>query len=316
MKRLLLASTALVATAGVASAEIKLGAKSFARFGIGYIEDRDPANAEQSDTIFVSRFRFNIDGSAETDGGVRFGARVRLQADETDEGEAGVAKLAAPSFVVDYGGLHVAVGNVGGAIANLNKRSGFEPGLEGFFGQASGIDYGHVADSSDGAGHNAVYFDYGIGGFSIAASYDQRTDAGGGDRWDVSATYKIGNITAGVAHGQTDVVGDNDPSLTVLTLHGVFGDLEGALVVADDATEDPATDDTAYGLSFLYRVGAAAFAFAYGDGAAVGDEQIISIGAAYDLGGGVSLVGGIGRTDKDSASSDQMRADFGVHFDF
>ena len=314
MKRLLLASTALVATAGVASAEYAFS--GLARFGIGYIEDRDPANAEQSDTILVSRFQFNFDGSTETDGGVRFGARVRFQADEDATGEADVAKLAGPSFVVEYGGLQVAAGNVGGAIANLNKRSGYEPGLESFVGQASGIDYGFLDSSSTASGDHAAYFKYGVGDFSIAASYDQRTDANGGDRWDVSATYTIGNITAGVAHGQTDAMGDNDPSLTVLTLAGDFGDFKGALVVADDATEDKATDDTAYGLSASYTVGATTFIFAYGDGGAVDDEQKVGIGALHDLGGGASLRGGIGRTDKDSDSSDQMRADFGVHFDF
>ena len=321
MKRLLLASTALVATAGVAAADIEFS--GLARFGIGYVEDRElivGAQPDVSDTILVSRFRFDIDGSAETDGGVRFGARVRLQADEDNlTGEANEATLAAPSFVVEYGGLQVAAGNVGGAIGSMGGRSGFEPGLESFFGQTSGIDYGHVADSSTGAGNNAVYFSYSVGDFGIAASYDQRTDAG--DSWDVSATYTVGNITAEVAHGQTDAgTGGDDPSLTVLTLRGTFGDLEAALLVADDKTQIVRTDGSAYGLSARYTVGATRFLFAYGDGSAVGDDQIISIGADYDLGGGASLHGGIGRRSglniAGTREFDEMRADFGVNFNF
>ena len=318
MRKFFLASTVLVATAGVAAAEVKIGASSYARFGIGYLEDRDTANDEISDTILVSRFRLNMDGSAETDGGAKFTARVRIQADENaDTGEADVAKLSGANFSVSYGGLQVAAGNVGGAVDNLKNYYGNEVGLEAFAGQYSSIDYGILSYASVASGQNAVFFKYEVGDFAVAASYDQRSDADGGDRWDASATYTFGNIIAAVAHAQTDAAtsGNDDPSLTVLTLGGTFGDLSGTLLVADDKTGDTASDGTAYGLSAAYTVGATKLLFAYGDGAADDDNQWIGVGAKYDLGGGASLQGGIGRTDKDSGE-DKMRADFGAHFAF
>ena len=132
-------------------------------------------------------------------------------------------------------------------------------------------------------------------------------------------TYTFGNITAAVAHGQTDAATGDDPSLTVLTLGGEFGDLSATLFVADDNTEvktiGTATDGTAYGLSAAYKVGATTLMFAYGDGNADGDTQWIAVGAHYDLGGGASLRGGIGRNDQDSRE-DKMQADFGVQFNF
>ena len=315
MKKLLFASTALIATAGVAAAEVKFG--GYGRFGLGYVEDRDATNDEISDTILVSRFRLNIDGITETDGGVKFQARVRLQADENaDTGEADVAKLNGAQFSVSYGGLEVVAGNTAGAIDNLSKYYGTEPGLEGFAGQYSGVDYGFLGYATGNTGDNAVYFNYAVGDFAVAASYDQRTETDGGDRWDASLTYTFGNITAAVAHGQTDAgTGNDDPSLTVLTLHGGFGDLAATLFVADDNTEDKATDDTAYGLSAAYTLGATTLQFAYGDGNAENDTQWIAVGAHYDLGGGASLRGGIGRKDSDSGE-DKMHADFGAHFAF
>ena len=325
MKKLLFASTALIATSGVALADVKFD--GFGRFGIGYLEDRseeEDADANVSDTILVSRFRLNINGTAESDGGVEFSARLRLEANENaGTGEADVADLNGAGFAVDYGGLHVAAGNVGGALDNLASYFGNEPGLESFAGQASGVGYDFLGYATNEPGANAVFFKYGVGDFAVAASYDQRSDADDGDRWDISATYTLGNITAAVAHGQTDAGADDDPSVTVLTLGGEFGDLSGTLLIADDNTKNPdnddgsasATDGTAYGLSAAYTVGATQFLFVYGDGGADEDTQWVGVGAIHDLGGGATLRGGIGRKDQDSGE-DQMQADFGAHFAF
>ena len=202
MKKLLFATTALIATASMASAEVKLS--GLGRFGIGYLEDRDPANADQSDTILVSRFRLNIDGVTETDGGVEFSARLRAEANETATGEAEEAKLNGGRFSVIYGGLRVDAGNVDGAIAGLDNRSGNEPGLEFFLGQGSGKNYSHLGYQSSKAGSHGVFFEYEVGSLKFGASYDQ-DDPTSGDRWDAAVIYAFNNITAGIAHGQNDL---------------------------------------------------------------------------------------------------------------
>ncbi|WP_281973064.1 porin [Ruegeria faecimaris] len=345
MKKVLFASTALIATASVAAAEVKFS--GYGRFGIGYQEDRTAATTttttttttassatvqnvnvfanDTDDTILVSRFRLNIDGTAETDGGVEFSARVRLQADEdSSTGEANSAGLNGARFSVIYGGLRVDAGNVAGAFDNLANYYGNEPGLENFIGQYSAVDYGFLGYSSTGSGSNAVFFQYAVGDFAFGASYDQATIFQGGgnttsaDRWDVSATYTFNNITAALAYGQTDA-GDagDDPSLLVFTLGAEFGDFSGTLFVADDKTENDLTDGTAWGVSGAYNVGAATtLTFAYGDGNADADTQQYGIGAIYDLGGGVSLRGGVGVSDCDVCDDSTTRADFGAQFNF
>ena len=96
MKKLLFALTALIATAGVAAAEATVDFDGLARFGIGYVEDRDRlvgARTDVSDTILVSRFRLNIKAITETDGGAKFEARLRVQAEEDNlTGEANTAE--------------------------------------------------------------------------------------------------------------------------------------------------------------------------------------------------------------------------------
>ena len=322
MKKVLFATTALIATAGVAAAEVKFG--GYGRFGIGYLEDRS-TDANVSDTILVSRFRLNIDGIVETDGGVRFEGRVRLQADEdSDNGEANAAGLNGARFSVIFGGLRVDAGNVAGSFDNLANYYGNEPGLESFIGQYSGVDYDFLAYSSTGAGANAVFFQYAVGDFAFGASYDQNVGNVGGDttlsgidRWDLSATYTFNNITAALAYGQTDApAGGEKSTLTVLTLGAEFGDFSGTLFVADDDVADDATNGTAYGFSLAYNVGAAlTLTAAYGDGSADDDTQQYGVGAIYDLGGGASLRGGIGNTKTGDADG-QLRADFGAQFNF
>lgn len=312
MKKLLFATTALIATASVAAAEVKFG--GYGRFGIGYKENRS-ADPEVSDTILVSRFRFNIDGVAETDGGAKFEARVRLQADEdSDTGDADVAGLNGARFSTSYGGLRVDAGNISGAFDNLNNYYGNEPGLESFIGQYSGVNYSFVSYSSGDAGANAVFFKYAIENFSFGASYDQDSaaDSATGDRWDLSATYALDNITAAVAHGQNDM----GESLTVLTLGGEWGDFSGTLFVADDDVSEKTKEGTAYGLSAAFNVGTATtLTFAYGDGSGDSDKQQLGAGLIYDLGGGASLRGGIGQS-KVGDENGIMQADFGAQFNF
>lgn len=365
MKKVLFASTALIATAGVAAAESGVNFSGYGRFGVGYQEDRSFTTSETvrfltaatttgggvttnvvtttltgtiegTDTILVSRFRLNIDGFTETDGGVRFEGRVRLQADEDSAtGEQNSAGLNGARFSVIYGGLRVDAGNVAGAFDNLPNYYGNEVGLELFAGQYSGVDYSFLGYSSTGSGANGVFFQYAVGDFAFGASYDQRdavttvvtnaagtralvTDNQSSDRWDISASYNFNNITAAVAYGQTDATdGGSDPSLTVLTLGGEWGDFSGTLFVADDATQVDATDGTAWGLSVAWNLGAATTLLAaYGDGNADADTQQIAIGAIYDLGGGASLRGGIGQNDCSICADSQIVADFGAQFNF
>ncbi len=364
MKKVLFATTALVATASVAAAEVRFS--GYGRFGIGYYEDRTATltrtvtsgttvttittasggtdtttitlttttqveGTRTDETILVSRFRLNIDGVAETDSGVQFSARVRLQADEDfATGEANSAGLNGARFSVIYEGLRVDAGNVSGAFDNLPNYYGNEPGLENFVGQYAAVDYGFLGYSSTGSGSNAVFFQYAVGDFAFGASYDQKTVialsdpsdpttsfTSDRDRWDVSVQYSFDNITAALAYGQTSAAdgGDKD-TLTVLTLGGEWGDFSGTLFVADDDVANDAQNGTAYGLSAAYNIGAATtLTFAYGDGSADNDTQAYGIGAIYDLGGGASLRGGIGQSKAGDGDS-RLRADFGAQFNF
>ncbi len=325
MKKILFASTALIATAGVAAADVSFG--GYGRFGVAYNEAN---TGTVSSTVVVSRFRMNIDASAETDGGVRFSARVRMQADDNlTAGTANAAGLNGARFSVEYEGLRVDVGNVAGALDNLPGYYGEEPGLENFVGQYSGADYSFTGYSSDGNGengvangtHNGVYARYAMGDFAFAASYDDNNGTAG-DRWDIHGAYTFGNITAALGYGETDATATEiKQDILVLTLAGSWGAFNGTLFVGNETiddgfnAEDVTVSDTFYGLSAGYDVSSATTVVAsYGDGSGTGDAQQYGLGVIHDLGGGVSLRGGVGNTKVGGVSN--TRADFGARFNF
>lgn len=109
MQKALLATTALVLSAGVAAADVTIS--GYGRTGIIYYED---GLVGDKDTQVISRLRMNLDATTETDSGVEFGARFRLQWDQGDDTRDtghNAAKL-----WISAQGLTVEVGNVDTAI--------------------------------------------------------------------------------------------------------------------------------------------------------------------------------------------------------
>ncbi|MAY44896.1 Porin [Marinibacterium anthonyi] len=320
MKKTLLTSTALVLMAGAAAAQVSFS--GYGRFGLGYNEARGDAGGE--DTALVSRFRLNIDGKAVTDAGVEFSARVRLQADDDPyNNEQKAAGLNGARYSVIYGGLRVDAGNVAGSFDNLANYYGYEPGLEAFTGQYVGQDYSFLAYDSTGAGGNAVYVSYTAAGFTFGASYNPEVQADN-DQWDIGASYVFNNFTVAAAYGESDQM---DQSTYVFTLGADFDRFSGTLFIGD---EDNVTSDgtvggydvsgTFWGASLSFDVGAATSILAsYGAGDNDNDTESYGVSAIHDLGGGVSLRGGIGWTDSGEegvSRADGVVGDFGVLFNF
>ncbi|MCD9147277.1 porin [Pseudophaeobacter flagellatus] len=192
MKKVLFATTALIATASVAAADVRMS--GYGRFGLDYnsANESNVADANYngvSSTNITSRLRLQFDMSTETDGGVGFNARFRAQAESRD-GVAGTAVFNGARFGVTYGGLTVNVGNIIGAIENTpglyatGTRSagtgidgmGFHSlAIKTFTGSAVST-FNWDAYSSAGAGANGIEALYSMGGFTGHLSYSADND--------------------------------------------------------------------------------------------------------------------------------------------
>ncbi|GGX40911.1 porin [Tateyamaria omphalii] len=329
MKKVLFATTALIATTGMAAAEISFG--GFGRFGLIYNDGAD------DETSIEQRFRLNITGTATADNGLEFGARARI---ETNDGAD--SDVRAAEFNVESGGFRLDVGNTSDVIdsGDVLDYYGYGVGLTALVETSTNFALPASGISGDGDVPATIKLRYTAGDFTVAASVTDDRDvtsitvastAGTAtantattvsrEEWQIGFGYNFGNYNVGVAFGNEDVTTttlvngaaaatstnvDND--FWALGFGGEIGAFAFTLLVADT----DANPDTAYGVSAKYDVGAATeIRFAYSDTGAAGDDtDAYGIGFRHSLGGGVSLQGGVGEVAGNTV------ADLGVRFDF
>ena len=200
MKKILFASTALIATAGVAAADVSFG--GYGRFGMIY----DDSNATRS-TRIEQRFRMTATGTTTTDAGVKFEGRIRFQSDDNANGTAGVANTSAAGFAVSYEGLRVDVGHVSDVIdsGDVVNYYGYGVGMTGFLEQSSGFGLATVGGFGSGTADVAptVKVRYTNAGLTVAASYtDDISSTAEGD-YQVGIGYAFGDYNVGAAYGNT-----------------------------------------------------------------------------------------------------------------
>ncbi|MBO6895763.1 MAG: porin [Shimia sp.] len=317
MKKILFASTALVATASVAAAELTWSGSG--RFGLVYNE------GHTTDTVVDHRFRLTVNGVAETDGGVKFEGRIRWQADDTggsknatgatgneNDNGAGAASAGGAGFAVSTGGFRLDVGNVSDVFdsGDVINWGGYGVGYTGFLDQAANFTGFNKAGFGNSAeNQQTLKARYTAGDFTVAASYTLEDNAlpavaANDDYWQVGAGYSFGAHKVGAMYGDS---GDNISQWAV-GADGSFGDFAYAVLVGDN----DAAADLMWGLSGSYAVSAAGTLTAFvSDGGAAGADTSYGIGYAHSLGGGVTIAAGVG-----SNTAGNTQADAGVKFNF
>ena len=350
MKKLLLASTALVMSAGVAAADVALSGD--ARMGLIY---------DGSDVQMTSRARVTFTLSGETDAGLAFGASFRA-----DNATGAAAGTAGSVFISgDWGKL--TMGDVAGAaraatgdlygvgltgLGDLNEVAYIDRitnDLDGFINTLLGAGGAGFTVNTGLAALPRALYEYSIDGFSIYASVGQMAKSNSidvivpipdTDANDVftfpGANASLRELAIGASYsfdGFTGALGYEDTRIkafgTSVSLKHLTGSAEYAMdgfkgkVFAGRASGDLGTllsgadtSRTQYGVSVEGSFDATTVtAFAH---RTFFKENNYGIGASYDLGGGASLVGGVVRQGSSVAlgTASNTVADFGVAFSF
>ncbi|MCG7629794.1 porin [Epibacterium sp. MM17-32] len=324
MKKILFASTALVATAGVAAAELTIGGS--ARFGLAYNE------AQTDETRIEQRMRVNITGIAETDAGVKLEARFRLEANEDSHAnDISGRGPGAAGFAVSYGGLRVDVGNVSDVFDSGDQVDfyGYGIGLTALI-EHNSVWYDTAADIGGfGAGDadaTTIKARYNVGDFSASLSYTETraqaavaaTPGSAGsaavaanEEFQIGLGYTLANgMTIAAAYGDDDNAGD----YYILNVAGSAGALGYSVILGDGDIFDAGgvSGDLAYGASINYEISSATAIQAVVSGGGLdSSETAYGLGFTHGLGGGVTLAGGIARD-----TSENTLADLGVKFSF
>jgi len=290
MKKVLLATTALTLSAGVAYAEVSVSGN--ARMGL---------QSTAGTTTLEKRMTVNFDGSVETTSGLTLGANLNLRADE------GAAALTNGARVhVKAGGAEVAVGNIYGALDSMPGMYSASAGLTGLgwggvLGNtvASG-SWGWDAYSNTGNGAEGVEVMYTAGSVTAHVSYSD-TDLGSAtDRAAAYVSYAMGDWT--VAAGMQDSATAAEDK-TIVTVGGKVGDFGVGIGYADNNGE------TKLALNGSATFGATTVS-AYVANEETATDTAMGLGISHDL-GGASLVGGVAQT-----AAGVNRADMGIKFSF
>ena len=319
MKKVLLATSALVMTTGFASAEIALSGS--ARMGVVY----DSTLGADGESFFSSRVRIVFSASGETDGGLTFGASMRADQVGGNDSDVGCEAEGIDNDLdgeideiinscADKDGDSNADSTVflSGAFGTLTMGD-VSGAVDSLVGQVSGVGYGPNDSLQElgiiGTDKTAVYYEYSNGaltfGLGIGQTYDVDDDVDLNNTANIGVKYATDAFTVAIGYETSDA----DEGIS-LSGSANFGD---ATVKARLADYD-SNSELQYALSLDYKFGEATATGFYTD---FGDTDVVhyGVGASYSLGGGATVAGGIVRQDNPIAD-DETFADVGIKFSF
>jgi outer membrane protein OmpU len=282
MKKILFATTALVATAGVAAADVALS--GWAEMGV--IGGSD---------YYVTQFHTDIDVtfkmSGTADNGLTFGASIDL--DESDDNDAfDNEDQGGETIFVAYGGFKLTMGDTDGAFDAAMQEVNFggsinddESGHVGFSGN-SGLDGDH-----DGQIATASYSSGPFTGY-LSAEIDDCCNYPDDTIWGIGAKVSMNGVTIGAGHQ----FGDDEEHITgVSVTYSVDGISAGLNWSSGDVDGDEVSH---VGVGVGYTMNALTLAANYGVWDYDGDEESgWGVSAGYDLGGGLSAHFGYGSSN-------------------
>lgn len=289
MKKVLLATSILAASAGFAAAEVAVSGS--ARMGLFY---------DGEDAYFSSRVRITFTASGETDGGLSFGASVRN--DQSGQG-GGFPNVANDDSTVYISGAFgkLTFGDVDSAANTLVG----DVSAVGFTGLGSLNEQTYlIGDYYDY--DTSMLYEYSTGALSFALSSTQIS--GGSYDAGYSVAVKYSTDAFAVALGYESI---EDFSALSLGGSATFGAVTGkATIINYDGNGD---SEAAYALSIDYTAGATTVTAFYRDADDVFGYTAFGLGAAYDLGGGAKVKGGL--VSIDNGDSETI-ADVGITMSF
>jgi outer membrane protein OmpU len=278
MKKLLIASTALVATAGIAAADVTVSGHAAAGFHSGLTNMSAEAAAVAAEGIY-SNAGVDFTMSGATDNGISFSASVNIDAgNEIDAGDfeydgtdGGTAGLGAVSMTGSFGTLtfdNNGIDNLYDDGTNHDISYATTVGAVGLT-----LAYDATAGSANATSASASYTASGMA-FTLVAS-----EAAGGTSTDLSVAYALNDAVSITAGSDSTAGGASVQSIgATTTLGGV-----GVTVASNNASE--------WDLDLSYSAGG--WALAYG----TSESDAWEATATAALGGGATFSAGVNSED-------------------
>lgn len=312
MKKILLASTALVGMAGAAAAEITLS--GYAEIGI--------YGGDNVETQFHNDWQVNFNFSTETDNGLSIGGRVQIEETNSPHSTNGGLKIDDEAFWISGTFGKVTLGETDGAYDWALTEIYSGTSLQDDHSTHAGA---YWFTGLDGAYDNQIMrYEYSFGDFAVAISVEQDDDervissAGAvcGAVGDNCANDGItGDTIFGLGAKWSGDMGGNDVSAGIGYMSAEGIDVVGLSAGVSMPTgfsvnlgysnySITGADFDWMGIAAAYTQGPLLVGVNYGkyDFGSFGDSSGFGLVANYDLGGGVVAMAGYGSSDNGSSS--------------
>ncbi|MCW1930888.1 porin [Pararhodobacter zhoushanensis] len=297
MNKILLASTALVLSAGLAHAQA-VTITGEGRMGIQY----DEAGFGTSEWRQENRLTLNFNVSVEADHGLTFGAWSRARMQVLSDGTAGAGLFSGSRVWVESNGLKLTFGNQDGAIRGAGVAMGYAGGCGvGYEGGYLCLDAAGLLGVSQGQNSTGsddepmVRIDYTMGSTRVALSHARD----GATEFGIRSTFDAFTVAAGYTNG-----GAGASSYTISGRYN-GGSWGAALLLAriGGAT-------TNWSLQGNVALGGGNV---YGFVGEVSNATVYGLNYGYGLGGGATVMAGVEHTE---LGAGRTTASVGVAFTF
>ena len=211
MKKVLLTTTALVMTAGVAAAEVSFGGTA----GIAFIDDNGASDATRDGMFVESYYDFDVTLSAEASNGLTMsagfdmGSGEKIDYDDDDELEVQGQTVGDADVAVSYAGWTLTVDQNG--IDNLFDDDQAED--MSVAGSIGGLSVAVTTDLENST--NSYKLGYSLGDIALTLTGTNDDDAGG-DASGISVSYPMGALTlaASISDESNDAEDDTEISVS------------------------------------------------------------------------------------------------------
>lgn len=290
MKKLLLATSILAGTAGMAAAEINFSGSAV--MGIG-------DEGSTSDVRSILEAYLTAEARGTTDGGLEFGFDMTMATFDSDVEE------------IENDGTTVFISGAFGKLSMGSVTEADEVATLSDIGLV-GIGLDNIAESysGDSAGRETHDVNYTYSGGPLMAAISAHIgDEGEGDGYAVGLKYTFGDAYVGIGYNDDNVTPVVAGTVTSIYAGGEFGAF-GVTAMYSDWNPDVGANEDSYGIRATYTVDALTVAAMVADGSAEGTGASYGLGASYDLGGDAKVVAGVGDVQ------DETVWDLGLSFEF
>ncbi|MDJ1015450.1 MAG: porin [Paracoccaceae bacterium] len=298
MKKVLLASTALVVSTGFAFADAHTGMSLSGGAVAGFQYDADA----DDEFVLHTEIDFNVVGSGESDNGLTFGASLDLDLDDTET-------------TAEHSDLEIFVSGAFGTLTIGGVDQAPDPmGFSDVGFDGIGVDDNAEAFRAIGSANLHYSYESGPLTFGVSGSVADGDDSATGD-YGVLVGYMAGGIDVqlGLAHdSEGNATLGADATAVSVGVKGSAGDISYSVFF--HSADGDALEAQGYGGSLSFANGPMTYTVAAGATDVDGDDADFGVGFKYDLGGGLAVAGGVGSVG--NLGEARTVADLGLTMDF